>query len=183
MKYLENLMQGESGGTYMQRLRSWACQPPLVTLGPSTSSSAVLYSRCIGRWRRPTAITNKQTNKQTLYGFCYQPAKKGIHQKQVDSLWSVSFLYWYKRFWEKMNKQLLPASHKHKSWEREEKIFRLLVISDQCHFYIGIKRFWEKMNNQLLPGSKLSVLANMSHQVRSDPYMIGAPPLRGGAST
>ena len=90
-------MQGESGGTYMHRLRSWAYPPPLVTLGPSTSSSAVLYSRCIGRWRRPTAITNKQTNKQTLYGFCYQPAKKGIHQKQVDSLRSVSFLYWYKR--------------------------------------------------------------------------------------
>ena len=96
MKYLENLMQGESGGTYMQRLRSWAYPPPLVTSGPSTSSSAVLYSRCIGRWQRPTAITNKQTNKQTLYGFCYQPAKKGIHQKQVDSLRSVSFLYWYK---------------------------------------------------------------------------------------
>ena len=43
----------------MQRVRSWTYPPPLVTLGPSTSDSAVLYSRCIGWWRRPTTITNK----------------------------------------------------------------------------------------------------------------------------
>ena len=54
---------------------------------------------------------NKQRNKQTnivwfllpaskqetlKYIVTCQQTKKGIHQKQVDSLRSVSFLYWYK---------------------------------------------------------------------------------------